>query len=505
MRTVLIGSDFMYDKDGNLKPIEINTAVGWGNNKFESNEDSINLSELTTFVQTQLFTKVYYIGGLSIISNKISVMCSTLGITYEYLKVDASSITVPYVEDNDETLIIRSAYDTTALVDDTYCKNKVEFLKLINGTEFGSQFAYLDENNSIVSNITTINDNGEHPNFLLKSINPSYDKTIYPKFFKVSNQEELNIVLQNVDENYFLMEFHLNIDNLYLNHIKVVRSMNILYPSSLQSIPIGGYTTFCNGDLTELPTFNSETFELQTLRNNYTSVDNGFVKPKLEDSDLVQMSDGSFKTASDLQVGDLVKTIDIPNIEDVENNNDNANYRITIEQLQSGTTYTTNEITLKERRFAYTITKQIIFTDNTNWEDTEGSIYLSYRNNEVRFLSLNENISNDDDKLKIGDNVILIDTTNETTPNFVMKEVLSIERVSGFFGGWVIGVDVERLFLTKSPDSNNSFVAIEHNVGCPGGIGCYQSVGCPKAATYCCGPENRCISNCASCPTGIPK
>ena len=29
MRTVLIGSDFMYDKSGNLKPIEINTAVGW--------------------------------------------------------------------------------------------------------------------------------------------------------------------------------------------------------------------------------------------------------------------------------------------------------------------------------------------------------------------------------------------------------------------------------------------------------------------------------------------
>ena len=27
MRTVLLGSDFMYNKDGNLVPIEINTAV----------------------------------------------------------------------------------------------------------------------------------------------------------------------------------------------------------------------------------------------------------------------------------------------------------------------------------------------------------------------------------------------------------------------------------------------------------------------------------------------
>jgi hypothetical protein len=499
MRTLLIGSDFMYDKNGNLKPIEINTAIGWSNNKFETDNASIDLSQLTTFVQTQSFTKVYYIGSLKTINEKVSEMCSTLGIEYEFLKVDLSSITIPNVEDNDQTLIIRSAYDTTAIVDETYCKDKVNFLNLIKNSEFDSQFAYKNEDGLLINNITTINDNGAHPNFLLKAVNPNYNKTIYPKFFKVSTQEELDIVLQNVDENYFLMEFHLNMDTLYENHIKVIRSMNILYPSTLQSIPIGAYTTFCNGDLTELPTFSTETFELQTLRNNYTSLDNGFVKPKLEDSDLVQMADGSFKTAADLQVGDMVKTIDIPNVENVENNNDNANYRITIEELQSGSTYTTNEIILKERRFAYTTTKQITFTDNTNWEDTEGSIYLSYRNDEVRFLSLNENISNDDDKLKIGDKVILIDTTNETTPNFVMKEVQSIERVNRFFGGWVIGVDIERLFLTKASDSNNSFVAIEHNVGCAA-YGCYQTVSCPKFASYCCGPVSRCVTGCNNCP-----
>lgn len=499
MRTVLIGSDFMYDKNGDLKPIEINTAVGWGNNKFEADDESIDISTLTSFVQERGFTKVYYIGALKPINLKLANMCTELEIEYEFIKVDASSITIPNVDDNNETLIIRSAYDTTAIVDETYCKNKIEFLNLIKETEFASQYAYMDEDGVLVNNITEIKDNDGHPNFLLKSVYPNYDKLIYPKFFKVSTQEELDIVLQNVDENYFLMEFHLNMDNLYQNHIKVIRSMNILYPSTLESIPIGSYTTFCNGNLTELPTFDSETFELQTLRNNYTSVDNGYVKPKLEDSDLVQMADGSFKTAVDLQVGDIVRTIDIPNIEDVENNNNNVNYRITIDELQSGSTYTTNEIILKERRFSYTTTKQITFTDGTSWEDTEGSIYLSYRNNEVRFLSLNENIQNNDDKLKIGDEIILIDTSNETTPNFVMKEVQSIERVRGFFGGWVIGVDVERLFLTKSTDSNASFVAIEHNVGCAA-FGCYQTVTCPKQASYCCGPESRCISGCYLCP-----
>ena len=61
---------------------------------------------------------------------------------------------------------------------------------------------------------------------------------------------------------------------------------------------------------------------------------------------------------------------------------------------------------------------------------------LSKRDYNKKCTKLNK-LNNEDDKLKIGDNVILIDTTNETIPNFVMKEVQSIERVSEFFGGWV--------------------------------------------------------------------
>ena len=56
MRTVLIGSDFIYDKDGNLKPIEINTAVGWdGIEKIEEDADCLNLTNLHTFINDNNF------------------------------------------------------------------------------------------------------------------------------------------------------------------------------------------------------------------------------------------------------------------------------------------------------------------------------------------------------------------------------------------------------------------------------------------------------------------
>jgi hypothetical protein len=164
MRTVLIGSDFMYDKTGNLKPIEINTALGWHGNKLESDEEAIDLTNLLSFINTNGFTKVVYIGEIDELSLSFSNALNEMSVEYEYLVVPNTSITIPYVEDNDTTLIIRSAYDTTAIVDDNYCRDKVEFLELIKSEAFGAQFAYINDDNELVNHITTINDNGEHPN-----------------------------------------------------------------------------------------------------------------------------------------------------------------------------------------------------------------------------------------------------------------------------------------------------------------------------------------------------
>jgi hypothetical protein len=212
------------------------------------------------------------------------------------------------------------------------------------------------------------------------------------------------------------------------------------------------------------------------------------------------MADGSFKTALDLQVGDMVRTITIPNPYNVNDLNELVNFKISFDELVADTTYATNEVLSKSRRTVWTKTKKIIFTDGSEWEDTEGSRYLGYRNNEVRFLSLDEIVS-EDGRLQVGDEVILLDGDVEETPTFVKKIVQSIETITGFFGGWVISVDDERLFLTKSPDTNSSFIAIEHNVGCYAGFGCWSSGICPKFAPYCCGPESRCVSNCAlDCP-----
>jgi hypothetical protein len=484
MRTVLIGSDFMYDRDGNLRPIEINTSTGWSQQKVESDEETYDLTALGQFIQENGFTKVTYVyqaANEGIIS-RLETLLESLNVQFVPLKVGSTAITVPYIEDSESELIIRQSYDTTALVDDVYCRDKVNFLNLIKDEEYGSQFAYMGEEGQIISNITTIPDNGNQPNFILKAVEPHYDKKMYPKFYKVSTQEELNVILENVNSDYFLMEFLYNSEKLHNNHIQVIRGLHILYPASLQGIQIGMYTKISDNIINESPSYDSETFELESIeRNSYLTSDLSIKLPKLLDTDLVEMADGSFKNALELEVGDLLKTIDLPieNV-DIADLHMSEDVVITFNDLENNAVYSTNAVTYKERISSNVEYVTITFEDSTNWSDTDSSIYLVEKSSssEVRWMPLNN--------LQVGDKIILIDTFNPNTPTFIKKQITSIETTSEIFTGWIITVERSHLFLTKTdPTSTTSFAAIEHNYNeCFDPTLCTQD-GCPKGQICC--------------------
>jgi hypothetical protein len=484
MKTVLIGSDFMYDKDGVLKPIEINTNVGFTINHLEDIEDIFDTTYLEEFVTQNGFTKINYIGASIPIKDTFTSMSIDLGIEFEYHQVEGGAITVPFIDDTETTLIIRSAYDTTALVDETYCRDKIGFLNLIQSESFGGQFAYLNEEDQLVNNITTIPDNGVHPNFILKARYPAYDKEVYPKLYKVTTQSELDTVLENVTDEYFIMEYYYNPTYNVNGKVTKKRSLNILYPPTLQSISFGKYTDTTKQKLIDNPIYDLNTFELDNgLRTAYITTDtsvNG--KPKLLDDDLVQMGDGTFKTGLDLQVGDIIRTIDIPNEENVNTLSATVNYLIDLETFISGSTYSTNTVVTKNRVDSVVDIIEISFADGSTWEDTLSSYYLISRNDEVRFMKLNELVESDI--------VLLIDTSDDNNVKVVSKIVQAINTIRKEFSGWTIGVERRHIFLTVNNTSNLSYAtidnlsyaAIEHNTYC-NAPGCGQG-GCPKSL-YC--------------------
>lgn len=460
MRTVLLGTDFMFNSLGNLVPIEINTNVGMNINNVEDDNEVYNLNLLKTFIIERGFTKVTYVGALDLLNEALVSLCNELSIQYVYI-FKGEGITIPYIEDTDEDLIIRSAYDSTAIIDEEYCKIKTNFLNLIKNEPFKSQFAYINDFGVLVNNITTIPDNGTHPNFILKSTIPRYNTSFYPKFFRVTNQSELDVVLQNVDSTHFLMEYHYNPNKLYENHVQVFRSLNILFPPDLNSIPIGQYTKLTERCVSENNTYDPVTFELSSNdRIEYITSDGYITQPKLIDTDKVEMADGTFKTALELAEGDIIKSVIIPNPEGIDLYYDLVNYKIPYEEFVTGTTYTTNVVTEKWRVDKMVEYVKLTFTDGTDWEDTSNSNYLICRDNMVIFAQLKTGVESN--ILKEGDEVILIDTSNPLIVQSIKKTVEKIEVTKVIFSGWEIVVEEQHVFLTQTSD-NTSYATIEHN------------------------------------------
>lgn len=500
MRTVLIGSDFMYHSDGSLRPIEINTNVTYNpNDKVEDDNDVFDFTNLANFIRNNNFSVVIFIGMIKELDTELKTFCEANSLTYTYYEVGGHSLTVPYIEDNDQTLIIRSAFDTTAIIDDTYCADKVNFVKLIVNQSFGLKYITKDSDGTVDNQVTSLPDNGNQPNFILRARYPGYDTNVYPKIYKVTTQEQLNNIIENeLTSDYILTEYAFNGDKLFNNtHIPIIRSYNILYPPTLESFSIGQMTSIPESSVNLNPEYDNDGLILNTYRPSYLAhTDDHVGYPKLRITDNVLMADGTWKSPDQIQVGDVLKTISIPNPNNVNLGSEFTDFGIDIDTFNQGVTYTTDSVTDIRSILNYNNIVDITFTDGTVWSDGGYVFFLTYENNDVRWSMAKD--------LAPGDQMIAIDTDNETQVFSELKTIASIDKTKNFFDGWVMSVENNHLFIVKDTTTEtanaraNAFAFIEHNVTCPGcirlcSIQCGQ---CAQKQYPACQSTGTCVSQC---------
>ena len=264
MKAVIIASDYLKDVDGSYKVLEVNTnaLVTPGNL-----HNYTNFSELDQLISSNNITTVEYIHsggssgeGVEDLSGKstgdqglfapylIQHISSSLNIPV--IEHSANLGVVPDIEDGDNKLILRQAYDQTAVFDTTYAKDNYEFLKLMHDTDInsipkthipnvgsGSSFTF----DSIGS---TARDNGVYPNFLIKQRYPTDDYVQYPSFHRVETSgsdaasiaasvAQLKSALQDGE---LLQEYIFNTGSLvHGNKLATYRSVDLLYGPTLQS------------------------------------------------------------------------------------------------------------------------------------------------------------------------------------------------------------------------------------------------------------------------------
>ena len=356
MRAVLVGNDYLKDNNGNFKHLESNTSVL---PSFVRAEDYFNKSVFDQFLLDNNITTIVIIDALgptfvqdgldkqhdgNSSHQKISHMLSNVyGETHNVSFISQNQDgSLPLIEDADHKLILRIAYDDNALVDESYCKDNFGFLKLISDSNPNSlpNVFFNDGNEISVDTIgTTITDNGNHPNFIIKERYPTTNYKNYPKVYRINSVEELNTLKNGLNSNELLQEYICNTNDLIDGKLKTYRHITILYGSDLSVL--NPFDVFCHSNrlpITDAVDYDGTTNELSPWeRPKYLQKTGSTAASKLysgSENDSVQKSDGSLVKLKDLKVGDNLSSVILSGLG--PDDESHANFVSNINDLNSG-------------------------------------------------------------------------------------------------------------------------------------------------------------------------
>jgi hypothetical protein len=450
MKAVLIATDYIKTPTNEYKVLEINT-----NTALLGDIDILDWTGITNFIQSNSFTNVHCILPTfdKRFSVKLNEICDSIGgIEYQSHETGDSSITVPYIEDNDDTLIIRLSYDTTAVIDDEYAKDMYNFLRAIEEQTFKPK-TYIPNIVDDFSNIDDFSYTLDTPNFIIKKRYPQYDKNLYPKLYKIQNLTQLNTLKTEVDaDTEFLQEF---VDSEILSGKRtIIRGIDVIYGADLSVIPMGGYkiTNSITENIWE-NTFDESGKLASKDRPKYLTYHTNAADRSayIYDADqLVLMADGTRKQFTELEVGDSVKSISIATLP-----LDETEYKVS-EWTGSHTEFIANfavsetAVVVKTTKTQNTFFIRITLEDSVIWDDLPSTEILVREGDIIKFKRVNE--------LEVGDVMELFSTETET---IVSKAVTDLEIT--FKENTDVGtIDVEPLDLFL-PLVTNTFAIVQHN------------------------------------------
>ena len=498
MKAVIVATDFLKDTDGNFKILELNTNVGnvigdinnyfdieefnqfvvsngievieFINQSIGSNEGIIDaeMTELSTHKTFNVLLSEYYSGS------------STVSVTIH--NVESTSATVPFIEDASNKLILRNAYDSTALIDDTYAKDNFEFLKLMYDTDTNSipKTYFVDSTLGIDGIGENIRDNGEYPNFIVKERYPTTNYQQYPKIYKISTAEELSDLKSSLPSNTLLQEYILNENDLLDNKLRTYRSVDIIYGSNLEVMNLFSPYVHTNSTiLSPSADFDSNNelqywerpIYLQKVGNNIDR--NQYKNYKVDADSKILAGDGSLKSINDIVLGDTLKSVHLNNLG--WNDNDMLVYSASADDVTIGSSIINTNVTGIEsfEEVSFWL-KEITLNDGTIFSDVDTSTVLAKSARDVynifKFTPFRG--------LQSDDSIVVVNTT---TNELEIKTISSIQYSYNKETIYKLDVEASDLYLSMAEQSTSPIYGlIQHNPPqqC-------QSYCCNYSAWYC--------------------
>jgi hypothetical protein len=425
MKATIIGSDFL-QKDGSVKFLEINTNTTIYNEganllDYDALFDMLNSNNITDFHYIWTEGVAYSpVNQPHVFKQILQTKCEQNNISYTDHIVPMNSVTVPYIEDADNKFILRQSFDTTALVDETYCADKFEFFDLMKDSQYIPKTHYTSDSLNLNSLDEVNYTDTENPNVLIKYRYPQYDNTQYPSLYMVSNNTELLETINSAETNFLVQEFIFSEDNLVDGRYSIIRGIDIIYGPNLDVINMGGYTqSAIIPVLFSATEFVTDTKKLnQKSRYKYITKEVGKVGGKdyhTDDDSNILNYDGSLTNVTSIQLGDYIRSINFVD------SNENEAKSLTSEILTYGwdSTLQKSNDTLEPIQSELVgmvsssvemVMIKITVEDGRTWSDTPACVYYIEEKDSTatRFEKVNS--------LYVGDKLVITDsTTSELT------------------------------------------------------------------------------------------
>lgn len=484
MKGTIIGTDLL-QKGDSVKILEINTNTTIFNSGADLLDYDVFFNMLVNnsinelhFIWTDMDAylpenvRTYRFGDI------LKQKCEENNIQFFGYTVPVNSVTVPYIEDAPNKFILRQSYDTTALVDETYCADKFEFISLMSGSDYLPN-TFISSNDFSYNTLSSVDlSNLNEPNIILKHRYPTYDSQELPALYSFESNEEFETFKNSIqtEDNNLVQEFIFDSNNIISGRVSIIRSIDIIYGSDLDIINMGGYT-----HSTVIPlSFSSNEFISGSKRLNqksrYKYINKGLgnfesMNYHTDDDSFILDYTGSFRTLDTYQLGDYIKSIDFTDLNG-HSPSDGQNillygWESTLDQTINTLLQTSSSLESVSSASVETLYVRITLENGATWTDSPSCTY---------YIEESGSLSTRWDKVNnfyIGDKLVVQDiTTNQLST----LEITNLEME--YDSKIIYGLDFEPsdLFLV---DIGNNVVSIMHNqCWC-----CYSRLSC---GNWCC-------------------
>ena len=354
MKGTFFSSDFVTDKDGNLRLIEVNTDTGAVESQMSSFDwtdfvsilNSNNITELVVLYKTELQNPI--------VDNLEAAVSGTSVTTFTRVVVPGSSIFPTSPEDSSNKFILRMAYDELAILDSEYAKGTLNLLKLFADNNDSESVINFYHNSSLYGSYNTLDNsiyNGSNlPDAVTKTVTELH---MAHKFYKIghstdTNENRYNDFISSVsDDNTIIQQYHISPEQIADGTVTSIRSFQIVYGGNLDICYVAEYEIEAVLDLPTSVNYDDTVVNNLIDSKHYYEFASNHIKNSshgiLDDEGILDV-DGNVINIVDMVVGQQYKGYHIEGLPETDDYDVLDSYYVSGNTLPSGSYETTTTL-----------------------------------------------------------------------------------------------------------------------------------------------------------------